>query len=209
MLTDTKFSHSLTDTKHYWSLYKKMAIMYRIVYFSGLKFAQSQWAIRLKSFFFFLYWIVYAHIPALEIHILSIKQKALTTRKRKKINQFTYLDFVFVNFWTDGNIAQWKFYKNFHLLSAGLKFFPGENAERESLNTLCTICMGFSLTVFRKVKKPFHYSNCFFFFSPLHLGKWPIPSSQAQQYEQGRYSLRGCNAQTRGEALLHTPGVNF
>lgn len=84
MLTDTKFSHSLTDTKHYWSLYKKMAIMYRIVYFSGLKFAQSQWAIRLKSFFFFLYWIVYAHIPTLEIHILSIKQKALTTRKRKK-----------------------------------------------------------------------------------------------------------------------------
>lgn len=96
-------------------------------------------------------------------------------------------------------------------LSAGLKFFPGENAERESLNMLCAICMGFSLTVFRKVRKPFHYSNCFFFFF-LHLGKWPIPSSQAQQYEQGRYSLRrGCNAQTRGEALLHSPraGVNF
>jgi len=72
--------------------------------------------------------------------------------------------------------------------------------------------MGFSLTVFRKVRKPFHYSNCFSFFFSLHLGKWPIPSSQAQQYEQGRYSLRrGCHGQTRGEVLLHSPraGVNF
>lgn len=56
------------------------------------------------------------------------------------------------------------FYKNFHLLTLnmGLKFFPGENVECESLNMPCAICIGFSLTLFRKVRKPFHYSNCFF-----------------------------------------------
>lgn len=53
MLTDTQFSHSLTDTNHHWSLCEKMAIMYRTVYFSGPKFTQSQQAIRLKSLFFF------------------------------------------------------------------------------------------------------------------------------------------------------------
>lgn len=57
-------------------------------------------------------------------------------------------------------------------MSADLKFFPGENLERESLSMLCCICMGFSLTAFRKVRKPFHYSRWFFFFSTWANGQF-------------------------------------
>lgn len=100
---------------------------------------------------------------------LIYKTESSYNKNKKGENQAIYLHFlvVVVDFGTDGNISQWKFYKNFHLLtlSAGLKFFPGENVERESLSMLCSVCMGFSLSAFRKVRKPFHYSNWVFFFS--------------------------------------------
>lgn len=147
-----------------------MAITYRTVYSAGFKCVQSQQTKRLRSlFFFFLCWIVYACVPPTEIHILSINQKALTTKTRKeKIKQLTWIFWLLLLISEQMVTSQWKFYKNFHLLtlSAGLKFFPGENVERESLSMLCSVCMGFSLTAFRKVRKPFHYSNWVFFSSP-------------------------------------------
>lgn len=117
MLADTRIL-SLPDwQEHSWSLQEEMAITERTVYFAGRGFAQSQQTIPLES----LFSCTELHVLTVPLgdSLLSTEQKALTTRKkkRKKINPFAYFDFVFVNFWTDGNIPQWKFYKNFHLLS--------------------------------------------------------------------------------------------
>lgn len=82
-------------------------------------------------------------------------------------------------------------------MSAGLKFFPGEKAECESLNRLCAICLGFSL---RRLRKPFHYSNYLFFPpSPGQMANSIISGSAGTRKVQ---SEEGSNTQTRGEALL-------
>lgn len=186
-----------------------MAVMYRTLYFSGLQFAQSQQAISLKALWFFLYWSVYAHIPSLEIHIY--KAESCYYKKKKEENQPIYLDFVFVNFWTDGNIPQWKFYKNFHLLTEySPEIFPWWKCRAWVINHALRYLHGIFTYCLQKSQKAVPLQSLLFFSFPL--GKWPIPSSQAQQYEQGRYSVRrGCTAQTREEALLCSPraGGNF
>lgn len=52
MLMSTKFTHSLTDTKHCQSLREKMATTYKMLYFTAFKLAQSQRAIR---FFWYIH----------------------------------------------------------------------------------------------------------------------------------------------------------
>lgn len=116
----------------------------------------------------------------LEIHsYLQNRKLLLQEKERKKINPFAYFDFVFVNFWTDGNIPQWKFYKNFHLLTeCRPEIFPWWKSGVWVIKQALCYLPGIFTLQSEESESPSITVTTFFF--PLHLGKWPIPSSQAQ-----------------------------
>lgn len=129
------------------------------------------------SFFFFFMLNCICLCPSHWDSYLIYKPESSYNKNKKGENQAIDLDFlvVVVDFRTDGNISQWKFYKNFHLLtlSAGLKFFPGENVECESLSMLCSVCMGFSLNCIQKSQKAVPLQQLrFFFFSTWANGQF-------------------------------------
>lgn len=129
----------------------------------------------------FLYWTLCAHSSPWRFTLIYRTESSYYKKKkeRKKINPFAYFDFVFVNFWTDGNIPQWKFYKNFHLLTeCRPEIFPWWKSRVWVIKQALCYLPGIFTLQSEESESPSITVTTFFF--PLHLGKWPIPSSQAQ-----------------------------